>query len=235
MKLSSSIYHLKRRAKQKARSENIPLHRALDYVAIQEGFARWSLLSAKAGQGACARDLFAALSPGDLLLVGARPGHGKTLLCLELALEAMKAGKQARIFSLEYTLADLLSRFQLLGVEAAAFQDRLRFFNSDEIHAGTVIEALAMAEPGTFVVIDYLQALDQRRENPELSLQIKALRAFAQKRGVIFAFISQISRFYAAENKPLPDIDDVRLPNPLDLSLFHKTCFLHEGRVRFSG
>ena len=39
--------------------------------------------------------LFARLSPGDLVLLGARPGHGKTQLSLKLAVEAMKSGKVA--------------------------------------------------------------------------------------------------------------------------------------------
>lgn len=235
MKLSSPIYKLKREAKQKARLKDIPLHQALDQVAEQEGFARWSLLSAKAGVGISAKDIYKSLSPGDLILVGARPGQGKTLLCLELAIEAMNTGKSARFFSLEYTLSDLLSRFRLLGVEAAAFQNNFRFFNSDEIHATTIIEDLFEAEPGTFVVIDYLQALDQRRENPELGSQMLALHTFAKERGVIFAFVSQINRFYAPDERSCPDLSDVRLPNPFDLTLFHKTCFLHEGRVNFSG
>ncbi len=33
--------------------------------------------------------------------------------------------------------------------------------------------------------------------------------------------------------KPFPDLDDVRLPNPLDLSLFDKLCFLNGGDIRF--
>jgi hypothetical protein len=33
--------------------------------------------------------------------------------------------------------------------------------------------------------------------------------------------------------KSFPDLEDVRLPNPLDLSLFTKTCFLNNGEVQF--
>ncbi|RUU73632.1 DNA helicase, partial [Mesorhizobium sp. M7A.T.Ca.TU.009.01.3.1] len=38
---------------------------------------------------------------------------------------------------------------------------------------------------------------------------------------------------YDPAKKPCPDIGDVRLPNPLDLSLFDKTCFLNKGEIRF--
>ncbi len=33
--------------------------------------------------------------------------------------------------------------------------------------------------------------------------------------------------------KALPELKDVRLPNPIDLTLFTKACFLNDGEVRF--
>jgi hypothetical protein len=46
-------------------------------------------------------------------------------------------------------------------------------------------------------------------------------------------FISQIARSYEMSTKPFPDMADLRLPNPLDLTLFDKSCFLNNGSVRF--
>ena len=74
---------------------------------------------------------------------------------------------------------------------------------------------------------------DQKRDKPELMVQVRALQAFARDHGLIFVFISQIDRSYDPQKKPCPDLDDVRLPNPLDLSLFTKTCFLNDGEIRF--
>ena len=45
--------------------------------------------------------------------------------------------------------------------------------------------------------------------------------------------ISQIDRSYDPSKKPFPGLDDVRLPNPLDLKLFDKACFVHDGEMRF--
>lgn len=45
--------------------------------------------------------------------------------------------------------------------------------------------------------------------------------------------MSQIDRRFELTDKRVPDLSDVRLPNPIDLSLFDKTCFLHEGDVHF--
>ena len=72
-----------------------------------------------------------------------------------------------------------------------------------------------------------------RRENPDLMTQIRTLRDFARERALILVFISQIDRTYDPTSKRFPDIGDVRLPNPLDLSLFDHTCFLNGGEVRF--
>lgn len=233
MKLSAPIYRLKRTARLLSREKNIPLHEALDRVAAREGFDSWSLLAAKASEPTPVGELFARLSPGDLLLVGARPGQGKTLMSLELAVEAMKAGHRSVFFTLEYTEKDVLDRFRDIGVEPAHFNTLFEFDSSDEISADYIVKQLASAPRGTLVVIDYLQLLDQRRANPELSVQVRTLEAFARDRGLIIVFISQIDRSYDPSKKPCPDLEDVRLPNPLDLELFSKTCFLNDGEVQF--
>ncbi len=233
MKLSAPVYRLKRKARELARQENIPLHRALDRIAIGEGFGTWSLLSARSAEMLSAAGLLDRLAPGDLLLIGARPGHGKTLLSLQLAVEAMKAGRRAVFFTLEYTARDVLGRFRALGVEPAQFEALFAFDDSDAINADHIMQVLADAPDGTLAIVDYLQLLDQKRGNPELGAQISALKAFARERGLILGFISQIDRSYDPATKPCPDLADVRLPNPLDLSLFSKACFLNAGEVRF--
>lgn len=233
MKLSAPIYHLKRKAKLLSREERIPLHEALDRVAVQEGYSGWSLLAAKQSAAAPAGRLFAQLTPGDLVLIGARPGQGKTLMSLELAVEAMKSGKRGVFFTLEYTEKDILDRFRAIGVEWAQFDRLFDFDCSDAINADYIMETLASAPRSTLVVIDYLQLLDQRRETPALAVQVRALKSFARDRGLIIVFISQIDRSYDSSKKRCPDIRDVRLPNPLDVSLFDKTCFMNDGEVQF--
>jgi replicative DNA helicase len=233
MKLSAPIYHLKRKAKLLSREKKIPLHEALDHIAEKEGFGGWSLLAAKVTATAPAAKIFARLAPGDLVLVGARPGQGKTLMSLELAVEAMKAGNRGLFFTLEYTENDMLGRFRAIGAAREDFSGLFEFDNSDDINADYIVKRLAAAPRGTLVVVDYLQLLDQKRENPELMVQVRTLQSFARDRGLIFVFVSQIDRSYDPMMKPCPDLEDVRLPNPLDLSLFTKTCFLNNGEVQF--
>lgn len=233
MKLSAPVYVLKRKAKLLSRASNIPLHDALNRIAAKEGYARWSLLAAHAASVTTAAKLLARLIPGDLLLIGARPGQGKTLLSLQLAVEAMQAGRHSAYFTLEYGEREVASRFNALGITSEAYSDLFNLDCSDAISADHIILRLNDAPAGTLVVVDYLQILDQDRAKPPLALQVQALRAFARERGLLFVFVSQIDRSFDPETKPCPDLADVRLPNPLDLKLFSQTCFLHGGTVRF--
>lgn len=233
MRLSAPIYYLRSKAKRLAREGKIPLHRALDKIAVEQGYRRWSLLVAKLSSDSLARKLFADLQPGDLLLLGSRPGHGKTLLSLELAVEAMKAGRQSAFFTLDYSSVDVLQCFRAIGVEPTKFGDLFECDCSDRICADYIVDRMSAVERGTLIIIDYLQLLDQKRDNPDLSRQIQALATFAKRRGLIAVFITQIDRSFDLQAKQFPDLEDVRLPNPLDLTLFDKACFLNNGEITF--
>ena len=228
MKLSTPIFQLKRRAKLMVRNNAIPLHEALDQIAREEGFARWSLLSAHAAAGSLSEDLFSRIVDGDMLLLAGLPGQGKTALGFELLRTVAEDGRQSVLFMLEMTEQQARKRIE----KHAAGKRETEIVTSDEICADYIIRHLSPARPGTFAVIDYLQILDQQRHKPDLSQQVTALWEFAQKTGVIFAFISQVDRSFDPDNKRLPDMRDIRLPNLLDLGLFTKACFLHNGEAQ---
>lgn len=231
MKLSASILSLKRQAKLLAREAKIPLHKALDRIAAKEGFNSWSLLAARASRNSPSNALLADLKPGDMVLLGARPGQGKTLLGLELMLDAVNVGNGGVFFTLEYTEADVLKLLDPTCGDTQVPRDSFYLDTSDAICADYIIDQLGSASDGTLVVIDYLQLLDQRRQNPPLAAQVTALKAFAQEKNLIIVFIAQIDRSFELLEKPVPDITDVRLPNPLDMKLFNKTCFLGGGET----
>jgi len=173
-----------------------------------------------------------SLEEGDMLLIGARPGQGKTLLGLEVAGEAMKSGRRAAFFTLEYTVRDVAGRFAALGIDATRFEGRFLFDDSDTICADHIAARLAGMPRGTLAVIDYLQLLDRKRDHPDLAAQVSALRALAREKGFSLVFLSQIDRGFDPAARSCPDIGDVRLANPLDLGLFNKRCFLHAGDMR---
>ena len=234
MKLSAPLYRLKREAKQLGRAQNIPLHQALDIVARREGMRSWSMLSARHKAMGHAARLMAQLEPGDLLLLAARPGQGKTTLGLELALHAMRRSLQAAFFTLECTEAQVLRLLQDAGADPQDVSNALLFDNSDDICADYSIEQLMDVAPGALVVIDYLQQLDLKRAHPPLQQQVQRLKRFAEKRGLILVFISQVERAFELKADSLPGLADVRLPNPLDLTLFTKACFLGDGEIELS-
>jgi len=231
MKLSAPVHRLKRLAKELSHSDKIPLHVALDRIAQGEGFATWSLLASQLSVVNPASDLPTRFEPGDLVLMASRPNQGKTMKALELVVRAVQSGQRGWFFTLEWTLQDILRGLEKLGVTASDLVERFEFDSSDDLCASYVIERLAHAPRGSVVVIDYLQLLDQKREHPELDVQVRALKDFAGDRGLILVVLSQIDRSYDPRASVVPKLSDVRLPNPLDLRLFDKACFLHDGSV----
>lgn len=226
------LFRLKRNARRISRAQNIPLHMALDQIAVENGYQSWNHLAVSDQGVSPALVIYRRLKPGDLLLTGARPGQGKTLFSLQLAVEAIRDGHRAYFFSLEYTSRDVVDRLRAIGVEQQELGGSFIFDDSDDISAGYVIERLATASPGSLVVIDYLQLLDQRRDKPDVETQVVALKALARRKSLRMVFISQIDRTFDTSSERMPGLDDVRLPNPLDLSLFDRACFLNGGDVR---
>lgn len=232
-KLSAPIFQLKRRAKLMARNNSIPLHEALKQVAREEGFAGWSLLSAHIAAPSLSTNILSRLNHGELLLMAARPGHGKTTLGLQLLLDAVRDGRKAVFFTLELTEQQARKHIRSLEQQPPpAMGDKLEIITSDDISAEYIIRHLVGSEQGTIAVIDYLQILDQRRDKPALSQQIFTLGEFAKRTGIILGFISQVDRSFDPQNKRLPDMGDIRLPNLVDMGLFTKACFLHNGEAQ---
>lgn len=232
MKLSAPIHVLKQQAKALSRRDKIRLHAALDRIAVREGFQAWSHLAARWQPEDASAAVFSELRGGDLLLLAARRGQGKTLLGIGLALEAMVHGHCAAFFTLEFTAAEATRHFQALQKTPRDFGPLLLVDDSEHISAPYIAARLAAAPPRTLVVIDYLQVLDHRRDTPALGEQLRLLHRFAVERQAIVVCLSQLRRGDAPASAPFPGLDDVRLPNPADLSLFSKSCFLHGGQAR---
>lgn len=236
MKLSAPLFRLKRQASQLARDEGLARHQALDRIARREGFRSWSHLAERAAKQSPAARLLDQLSPGDLVLLGARPGEGKTLLGLDLAARAAGQGRPSFFFTLEYSEEQLLALLGAAGCSSAASRRGLVLDTSDEISAGYIAQRLESAGARSLAVVDYLQLLDQKRSHPTLDEQLRRLKTLALSSGCILVMISQIDRSFdsrAGDSRAgkLPSLGDVRLPNPADLSLFTKTCFLQGGTI----
>lgn len=227
MHLSVPIYRLKREARLLARERNIALHKALDTIAQQQGYASWSLLAARHAVAAPHKRLLFGLRSGGMVLRGGRRGHGKTMIALDLLVQACEAGRRTWFFSLDFNERDIDACIRELGHIAA--QKQMMFDTSDAISAAYIMDRLEDEAEGALVVVDYLQILDQQRHKPPLNEQVAALSEFAARTGIIFIFLSQIDRRFDQTGRQLPEAGDVRLPNPLDLTLFSDTWFVNEG------
>jgi hypothetical protein len=234
MRRSAPIYVLKQQAKALSHREGIRLHAALDRVAAREGFTAWSHLASTWQKQQTSRSVYGQLSQGDLSLVASRPRQGKTLLGAGLAVEAMSRGHNAAFFTLAYTAAEVDKLFGAVGRSPTEFRDRWLLDSSEEISADYIVRRLAGTLPGTLVVIDYLQLLDQRRDKPSLDVQVRQLKRFAQGNRATVVCLAQIRREYSPRARAIPSFEDVRLPNPVDLSLFDRGCFLQAGKVQSS-
>ncbi|MEM7284915.1 MAG: DNA helicase [Actinomycetota bacterium] len=232
MKLSAPVFRLKRRAKLLARDQGIPLHEAQDRIARQEGFQRWSHLAAHHAEATTARLVLGALDPGDLVLLAGQREHGKTALAFDLMAEAVADGREVAYFSLEETDTAVERRLESFGLDRPAASAHVRYDTSDEISASVIVDRCARAAARSLVVVDYLQILDQQRAKPPLADQLEELRAFARGTGAIVVLLSQIDRSFETSNAAAPDLDHIRMPNPIDLSVFDKACFIHDGEIR---
>jgi len=234
MKLTAPLHVLKGKAKTLKRSEAITMSEALNRVANEEGFASWGLLTTKARAYVpdTVEDLFDWLYPGDMLLIGARPGIGKTKLMLQLLLRAITQGRTGFFFSLEYTEDSFSRKMAELNKGLQYNQTLLTLNFSDDISAQHIIKTSeATIKEGSIVAVDYLQLLDQKRNKPPLQMQVEDLRDYARHKKCIFVFSSQIDRAFELSKQIKPTLADVRLPNPLDLGLFNKSVFIHERQL----
>lgn len=227
MQLSQPIYVLKRRAKELAKQSAVPLTSAQNQIAAAEGFKSWSHLAALHSAQEARPNLMEMLVPGTLSLLAGRPGHGKTLAAVELVCSHASRGVEAWLFSLELTEDQAQQRCRTNSTN----DNLIRIDCSNEICAAYMMDRLRSAACGSVVVVDYLQLLDQRRENPSLQEQVTALRAFVDERGLRVVCLSQIDRGYQSSGRDRPGMQDIRLPNPVDLRLFDHVFVIHDGAL----
>lgn len=178
------------------------------------------------------------LNPGNLYLIAARPGMGKTAFALNIAQNIAKLPSQTvAIFSLEMSKEQLVSR--LLSSEAMISTYQLRTGELSEedwvnlSRAAGVLSAANILLDDTaginvlemkakcrrvkglsLVIVDYLQLMQgaTRSENrvQEVSAISRALKIMAKELGVPVLCLSQLSRGPESRTDKRPMLSDLR-------------------------
>lgn len=175
---------------------------------------------------------------GDFVLVGARPGMGKTAFALNVAANvARSSGKTVCIFSLEMSAEQLVNR--LMASEAMVDSQKLRTgeLNADEwarlAHAATSLAKMDILIDDTssinplqikaklrrvsnlgMVVIDYLGLLQASKKIDnrvqEVSDITRNLKIMAKELGVPVVCCAQLSRGTEGRGDKRPQLSDLR-------------------------
>jgi len=186
------------------------------------------------------------LQKSDLIIVAARPGVGKTSLCLSFARHAARLGKHVAIFSLEMSNEQIVQR--LVSAETGIDAQRLRLGQLQEeewplfVQATGVLSELPVfiddtpsisalqvrtkarrlhAEHGLdLILIDYLQLMtgDVRSENrvQEVSYISRMLKGLARELNVPLVAASQLSRAVEQRADKKPVLSDLRESGSLE-------------------
>ena len=177
---------------------------------------------------------------GDLIIVGARPGVGKTSFCLNLATNIAKSsGKSVCIFSLEMSNEQLASR--ILASEALVDSQRLRTGKLEVRDWENIANAAsALADTNIYiddttnisitamkaklrrvknlglVVVDYLQLMESEKGRKdgsrvnEIAEISRGLKIMAKELNVPLITCSQLSRGTEKEKERKPMLSDLR-------------------------
>ena len=126
MPLSQPVFRLKREARLLARRESIPLHAALDRMAVAEGYKTWSLLIARAGTG----DAVDPNRLGDILeVVLAEILEGRAHLASGLSVGVSRKANAARRRQLLQPGGDIDS----LAMDVLALDDHVPEVDADAV------------------------------------------------------------------------------------------------------
>lgn len=185
-------------------------------------------------------NVIVGLSGSDLILVGARPGMGKTAFAMNLATQAAeKLGKTVCVFSLEMSGEQLALR--MLSSEAQVDGYKMRTGRIDDPEwksiayaasklaeldiliddtpgasvANIIAKMRRVKNPG-LIVIDYLQLMqgDERRRNENRVQEVgdisRGLKLLAKKLNVPVVACAQLSRGPESRNDKRPMLSDLR-------------------------
>jgi len=204
--------------------------------------------------------LTGGLRPGEMILIAARPSHGKTTLALQMAFNvAHKVKIPVAIFSLEMRRQQLIQRLlaNIASVPAENLRDgRLTEAEWERVtHWGAMVANAPMwiddtpdlsagemrsrlmrmkTRPG-LVVVDYIQLMrsTDRAENrvQEIASVSRGVKAIAKTLSIPILAACQLNRAAEGRADGMPDLSDLRESGQLEQDA-DIVAFIHRDRMK---
>lgn len=199
----------------------------------------------------------AAWGPGDLVLIGARPSHGKTALGVQIARHTAAHGRGVAFCSVEMAPAAIGMRLVAQGLDtplaavvsrlgdpatASALADLaqwpLAVIDANGSRVADLEGAVATQELGgvryPVVVVDYLHLVTPERALPhreqEVSQIAQALKRWARRDGRLVVALAQLSRRVDDRADRRPTLADLRESGTLE-QVADGVILIHHGHA----
>ena len=180
------------------------------------------------------------LRAGQMVVVGARPGVGKTSFCLNLAVNAASSGATVALFSLEMSKLEIAQRLlsarsgvPLTDIRSARMRQDQWQAVADAIPGLRELQILVDDTPGTTVteirakarrmlhgrgdglaIVDYLQLLSSPQSSDSRATQVgemsRGLKIMAKDLGIPVVALSQLNRVVEGRAGKRPQLSDLR-------------------------
>lgn len=183
-------------------------------------------------------NILIGMGAGDLIVLGGRPGMGKTTFAVNIAVNvAKRTKKEVAIFSLEMTNEQLVSRilcseamidshsmrtgrldneqWKRLAEAASALSDtNLLFDDTAGINVTSIKAKLRKQKNLGLVIVDYLQLMQGERHTENRVLEIgqitRSLKLMAKDLHVPVILCSQLARSTEGRSDKMPILSDLR-------------------------
>jgi len=183
-------------------------------------------------------NILIGMGAGDLIVLGGRPGMGKTTFAVNIAVNvAKRTKKEVAIFSLEMTNEQLVSRilcseamidshsmrtgrldneqWKRLAEAASALSDtNLLFDDTSGINVTSIKAKLRKQKNLGLVIVDYLQLMQGERHTENRVLEIgqitRSLKLMAKDLHVPVILCSQLARSTESRSDKMPILSDLR-------------------------
>lgn len=203
------------------------------------------------------QSLVGGLQPGDLAILAADTGRGKTAAALNIALRASEHGYGTAVFSLEMTRRQLLNRLMALSGHFNSYVFRQHSRTLVDLHligesaghladlplwirdatgctvSGLVgaVQRLRAKRDVRLVVVDYLQLMsgDGRSRVEQVAAIARGLKNAAMDLRLPIVALSQLSRDHS-KNKATPELHDLKESSEIEQAA-NMVMFLHGETV----